>query len=148
MKVHSRNHHFAAITSAFTLAEVMISLAISSLLIGGILYGYALATKRSEWSAYSLAANALALQRMEQVRSSKYDSSAAIDEVVTANFPTTIAVLDTTSAGIPVKATNYTTIALVSVDPPLKSIQVDCVWYFAPRQRLFTNTLVTYRAPE
>ena len=44
-------------------------------------------------------------------------------------------------------ATNYTTVSDISVDPPLRMIQVDCVWRFMGG-RLFTNTVITYRAPD
>jgi len=44
-------------------------------------------------------------------------------------------------------ATNFTTITSVSANPPLKLIRVDCVWSFM-KHGIFTNTLVSYRAPD
>jgi prepilin-type N-terminal cleavage/methylation domain-containing protein len=140
----------------FTLAEVVISVGIASLSLGGIIYGYVISAKRAEWSAYSLAANALAMMRVEQVLSSKWDpASSAVnnDLMVTATFPMQTNVLDIPISGTNVVwATNYTTITYLTTNPPLKMIKVDCVWRFSAGQagspQLFTNTIVTYRAPE
>lgn len=137
--------------AAFTLIEVMVSLAIASIIIGGTIYGYMMSSQRAEWSAYSLAANSFAMQRMEQVRACKWDLSqgATVDQVIMSNFPTTNAPLDMPSSGTNVVyATNFTTIKLITDNPWMKSVRVDCVWYFAPRKRLFTNTIVSYRAPD
>ncbi len=149
MKIYLHPTGHSLSTRGFTLAEVLISLAISAVMISGIIYGYTMTTSKSEWSAYSLAANSIAMQRLEQVRACKYNLTEAIDQVVTANFPTTTAVLDASFTGLSsVTATNIIKITSISANPPLKGIQVDCVWYFAPRKRLFTNTIVTYRAPD
>ena len=43
--------------------------------------------------------------------------------------------------------TNFTTISDVAGLQPLKLIRVDCVWPFL-RHGVFTNTMVTYRAPD
>ncbi|HVY69360.1 MAG TPA: prepilin-type N-terminal cleavage/methylation domain-containing protein [Verrucomicrobiae bacterium] len=140
----------------FTLAEVTISVAIASLSLGGIIYGYVLSAKRAEWSAYSLAAQSLAMMRVEQVLSSKWDpasSAANADMMVNATFPAQVNILDIPVSGTNYTyATNFTTITTLSTSPPLKMIQVDCVWKFSARNstvtNLFTNTVVTYRAPE
>ena len=134
---------------AFTLAEVLIALAISVLMISGIIYGYLMTATRAEWSGYSLAANSLVQQKIEQTRACQWDPDAnpAIDELLQSNFPAETNVLD-----IPVSKTNvvyaksYTTIFSVSTNPPVKGIRVDCVWRFMSRG-LFTNTAITYRAP-
>lgn len=44
-------------------------------------------------------------------------------------------------------ATIYTTISTLSSDPPLRMIEADCVWTFYGA-KLFTNSVVTYRAPD
>jgi hypothetical protein len=36
---------------------------------------------------------------------------------------------------------------LISSNPPLRQIRADCVWTFMNR-RLFTNTIITLRAPD
>ena len=136
----------------FTLVEVLISLAIAAIIMGGTIYGYVNSARRAEWSAYSLAANSFALQRMEQMRACKWDLNKAPaigDQVTSSSFPTSSAILDMpNSRSNAVYATNFTTITTVSSNPWLKCIRVDCVWYFAPRNRNFTNTIVSYRAPD
>jgi Tfp pilus assembly protein PilV len=136
---------------AFTLVEVMIAMSITVVSLAGVITGYIIATRQAEWSAYSLAAQSLATQRFEQTRAAKWDPRAwpAIDELTAANFPTVATnVLDMPVSGTNVAyATNFTTIADVSSGGyPLKMVRVDCVWSF--RQRLFTNTIAAYRAPD
>ena len=135
---------------AFTLTELIISMAIWSLIAAAMINGYVMAAKRAEWSAYSFAAQSLALQAEEQCRAAKWDPQAypAVDELVATNFPVRVEILDIPISGTNVVyATNHTTIRTVSVTPLLKSIRVDCVWMFLTRGP-FTNTIVTYRAPD
>ena len=137
-------------SGAFTLAEVVISTALSALMMAGVIYGYVGTAKRAEWNGYSLAAQSLAQMGMEQVRAARWDPDAAVglDEVQATNFPATTNILDIPIAGTNVVyATNYTTITLVRATPPLKCIQVSCVWNFMG-YRNFTNTVITYRAPD
>ena len=99
----------------------------------------------------TLAAQSLATQRLEQTRAAKWDprASPAVDEVVLTNFPTVPTnILDMPVSGTNVAyATNFTMITNVSSGGyPLKMIRVDCVWSF--RQRMFSNTVATYRAPD
>ena len=136
--------------AGFTLPELVISTAIAAISIGGIAYGYILSAQSAEWSAYNLAANSLAIQRMEQTRAAKWDrqSIPPVDELVGANFPMAVEILDIPISGTNVAlATNITTISTVSAAPPLKMIRVDCSWMFASG-RVFTNTVITYRAPD
>jgi prepilin-type N-terminal cleavage/methylation domain-containing protein len=134
----------------FSLVEVVVAMGLSAVVIGGCVYGYTLSARRAEWSSYSLAANSLAVQSMEQARAAKWDPMAfpAIDELVATNFPTRIDVLD-----LPISGTNVTygtsvvTIATISVAPPLKQIRVDTSWSFVGKGA-FTNTIVTCRAPD
>jgi type II secretory pathway pseudopilin PulG len=136
--------------AAFTLSEVVIALAILSLLVGGLVTGYVLSAQRAEWSAYSLAAHSLAMQRLEQTRAAKWDplSWPPVDELVSSNFPPVVDLLDVPVSGTnAVVATTTTTITTVSTDPPVKMIRVDTVWPFMD-WGLSTNTLVTYRAPD
>jgi len=133
-----------------TLVEVVISLAITSISLGAIVAGYIYSAKVAEWSAYSLAANSLAMQRLEQCRAAKFDvlTTPITDELTAANFPDKPEILDVPRSGSNIAyATNYTTISMVSASPPLKMIRVDCVWPFK-NQRLYTNTIVTYRAAD
>ena len=133
----------------FTLPEVVISVAISSIAIGGIIYGYVVSAKRAEWSGYSLAAHTAAVQMAERSRAAKWDPTRdpVVDMLTSAQFPEEKVLMD-----IPVTGTNAvyavvkTTISVISTSPHIKMIRVDCVWPFM-NGRNYTNTVVTYRSP-
>lgn len=133
-----------------TIVEVVLSLAIMGISFGAIVTGYVLSAKRAEWSAYSLAANSLAMQRLEQCRAAKWDvlTTPITDELTASVFTNQVSILDVPVSGENITyATNFTTISTLSANPPLKMIRVDCVWPFKG-QGLFTNTMITYRAPD
>jgi len=135
---------------AFSLIEAAIASTIAALMFGGIVYGYIQSSRNAEWSAYSFAAQSLAMQRMEQTRACRWDPEATpvVDELSNAYFPTTFSVLDVPMTGSNVVyATNYTTITTISTAPPLRMISVDCVWRFI-NGRYYTNNIATYRAPD
>ena len=134
---------------AFTLVEVVVSMMIVGISMGGILSMYAQAALHTEYSAHRLAAQMMALGELEQVRAAKFDPRGAppVDLLWTTNFPPRVDALDVGYATtVTTWATNTTTISTVSTNPLVKCIQVDCVWSF-PRKGLMTNTLTTYRAP-
>ncbi|HZR20621.1 MAG TPA: prepilin-type N-terminal cleavage/methylation domain-containing protein [Verrucomicrobiae bacterium] len=134
--------------SGFTLAEVLISLVLIGISLGGILNVYIQSATRADISAHSVSAQMSALSGLEQVRAAKYDprGSPATDQLVSSNFPQRVYVLDVgTSIGPVTYATNTTTIRTISTNPPLKMIQVDCTWFY-PRRGLYTNSVYTYRA--
>jgi type II secretory pathway pseudopilin PulG len=136
--------------AGITIIEVVMSLAIMGISFGAIVMGYVMSARRAEWSAYSLAANSLAMQRLEQCRAAKWDllTTPITDELVASNFVAQASILDVPISGENItSATNFTTITLISANPPLKMVRVDCVWPFKGRG-LFTNTLITYRAPD
>lgn len=135
----------------FTLPELVIATAIAAVSLAGVIYGYILSAQSAEWSAYNLAANSLAMQRMEQTRAAKWDRQATpqpVDDLQQTNFPMVVEILDIpiTRTNV-VYATNLTTITTVSTTPPLKMVRVDCSWRFSSG-RIFTNSVVTYRAPD
>ena len=133
----------------FTLEEVVVSMGISALTIGGVATGYVTTSQRAEWSTYSAAAQSAALQQIEQVRAAKWDPLAlpATDELVSANFPVATVKLDLPGAsGTVAYVTNRTTITSLSVNPPLKMIRVDSSWSFMARGP-FTNSVTTFRSP-
>ena len=134
--------------SGISLVEVLVAMAVGSLMMAATTIGFVQCMRRAEWSAYALAANSLALQKIEQTRAASWDSANATNDLVTGNFPTEREILDVSfnKTNI-VYATNFTTILDISTNPPLKMIRVDCVWGFLSRG-LFTNTIVTYRAPD
>jgi len=150
MKCNERKVSKCGKHAGTTLAETVISLAIVVITIAGTVNGYIYTTTRSEWSAYSLAAHSMALQRLEQVRAAKWDTGAypAVDRVVSTNFPSVTNVLDLPIAGTNVTpAICVTTIRTVSANPPFKLVRVDCSWPFRSNQ-WFTNTVTCYRAPD
>jgi prepilin-type N-terminal cleavage/methylation domain-containing protein len=133
-----------------TLAEVVMSIAIAAIAITGSVNGYIMAVNQAECSAYSLAAQSLANQRMEQVRAAKWDTLATppVDMIVSNNFLKTWEILDVPISGTNiVYATNYTTITQVSTNPSYKLIKVDCVWRFM-NHGIFSNTVISYRAAD
>jgi len=135
--------------SGNSLAETLLALLITVITVSGTINGYIFTTTRAEWSAYSLAAQSLAMQRVEQVRAAKWDLGAypPIDRAVATNFPVVVDVLDLPMSGTnQTLATSYTTVRKVSDHPPLKLVRVDCVWPF--RNRHYTNTVSCYRAPD
>ncbi len=135
--------------SGITLVEVLMSLAIGGVIMAGTVNGFIQSMRRAEWSAHCLAANSLALQRLEQTRAGTWDRLGypVVDDIVNARFPVDVQILDVPMSHDKLQyATNYTTIAMVSTNPPLKMIRVDCTWKFVNGET-FTNTIVTYRAP-
>jgi len=143
-------------TGGFTLTEVVLALAIMTVVFGGIITASTQAERRAEWSGYSLAAEALANQQLEQARSAKWDvlDSPEVDEIT--NLPAvSVAQLDLPVSGSNyVWATNYVTIRTISVadNPPasVHLVKVDTVWPFTRGRQtvLFTNTVADYFAPD
>jgi type II secretory pathway pseudopilin PulG len=141
-------------SAAFSLVEVVISLAILGITFAGLVYGYAMSSGRAEWSAYSLAAQSLAMQGLEQARAARWAPQdwPPVDELGTTNL-TQAEVLDLPAGGgAPVLATNYISITSVSSDPPLRQLRVDCVWMLkgSPSKHYgpFTNTVISFRAAD
>ncbi len=138
----------------FTLPEVIVSLAVASVVFGGILLGYTLTTDRAEWSAYSLAAQSLALQGVEQARAAQWDTRTAppVDELGVTNYNQVITLDVPVSGGNPTLATNYVSVTTISTAPMLRQLRADCVWSLPYRNSRtsgpFTNTIITLRAPD
>ena len=135
-----------------TLMETLIALGVCGLAMGAIVNGYYFAATSAEKSGLSLAANASAVRRIEETRSATWDLSASpnIDQLVSSNFPQKVVTLDLSGTSTNVTyATNITTITLVSTNPPLKTIHVDCIYAVRGRvNKLFTNSIETCRAPD
>jgi prepilin-type N-terminal cleavage/methylation domain-containing protein len=136
----------------FTLAEVVMAMALIAFVLSAMILGYVAATRRTEWSGYSLAAQALAIQQLEQARSAKWDVLSSPNVCEITNIPTTTwANLDIPYSGENfVRATNFATIRQVSLNanPPVSVylVKVDTVWEF--QGRLQTNTIANYFAPD
>jgi len=136
--------------AGMTLVEVLMALAILGLAVGGIVTGYSYCTASAEKAALSLAANARAMERLEETRSAKWDTASwpPVDQVVATNFPSKVVTLDLSGSGVGItSATIQTEISQISVAPPLKRIRVDCIWMFKAGQ-VVTNTIETCRAPD
>ena len=135
--------------SGFTLTEVVVALAIIGVTAGGIITGYIQSGHFADWQAHSLAAHSLAMQRVEQCRAAKWDTRSfpPVDQLISSNFPVVTEQMELPVAGTNAQfATIDTAISTVSANPPLRMIQADCIWQL--RGRTFTNTVVTYRAPD
>jgi type II secretory pathway pseudopilin PulG len=129
---------------------MVIALLVAGIMISGVVAGFVQYSRQAEWSAHSLAAQMQAVRRLEQVRAGKWQplGSIPVDQLVSSNFPILVDVLDvSTTGGNAVYATNTTTITMVSTNPPIKMIRIDCTWPFMNRG-VMTNSIFTYRAPD
>ena len=134
-----------------TLVEVVIALAISAMIVGGMVSGYIYCTTSVVKAELAHAASAKAMERLEQTRSAQWHiaSSSATNQLVgTTNFPDEVVTLDMpgiTNTGT--TATIQTTIAQISTNPPLCAVHVDCIWQFQGGG-LITNSVESIRAVE
>jgi hypothetical protein len=152
---------------AFTLAEVVMAIAISMILFGGIIVGYTVTCRRAEWSGYSLAAQALAVQQIEQARAAVWYSN-GINQITNlnllgwANTGGVVTGYTTNTLDIPISgtnnvvyATNFVTIRMINniggvAAVAVQMVRVDTVWPFSAgkARKLYTNTVATYLAPD
>lgn len=141
-------------SSAFTLIEVLIASVLSALTVGAVIYGFLHSAQRAEWSGYHLAAQQLAVQRLEQTRAAKWDPLAfpVVDELVAVNFPENVHILDVPIVnGRTTYATNRVTITQTSVQPPIRLILVEVTWKLGTGNqggRVYTNTVAALRAAD
>ena len=150
MKTRGQLRHARQSTQGGTLVELVMALGIALITVSASVKGYILTSNKAEWSAYTLAANSMAMQRMEQTRAAKWDPAAwpSVDRVVQGNFPKLTNILD-----VPVSGSNIvygvisTTVTNISANPPLKLVRVECVWKFT-NHGWFTNSVTSYRAPD
>ncbi len=134
----------------FTLEEVIMAVSIACISIGSAMAGYVLVARRADWSTMSIAADALATEKMEQIRAARWDTLASpqLDEVTTNNFPDVTTTLDLPKIGTnAVMATLHTTITTLATDPPLRLVKVTCAWPYCGRG-YYTNTVTVYRSPD
>jgi type II secretory pathway pseudopilin PulG len=133
-----------------TLVEVVMALAITGLTVAGIVSGYVYCTTAAVKAELAQAANAKALERIEETRSAIWapDRASPVDQLVATNFPDLVVTLDlpgTNSAGT--SATIQTLITPISSSPPIRRIRVDCIWQFRGVE-LVTNSIETCRAAD
>lgn len=156
--------------AAFSLAEVVVAMAIVAIVLGGMTVAYTQATRRAQWSGYSLAAQALAIQTLEQARAAVWDPSIQKNELTNLNLfawsynsgTKTMTGYSWSNLDLPisgtnfVRATNFVRVSLVDLNgatnPPVKiqMVKVDTVWPFqwGNVTRYFTNSIATYCAPD
>jgi hypothetical protein len=133
-----------------TLVEVVIALAIAGTTVAGIVTGYVFCLTSSVKDGLYMAANARAMERLEETRSAVWAPYRAqpVDELVTNNFPDKVVILDLSGSGSNVtSATIQTDISQISLSPLVRRIRVDCIWQFKGVE-LVTNTIETCRAPD
>jgi hypothetical protein len=131
--------------------EALVAILVAGVTVAAIVGAFVRSFRASVSTHYSGAAQLLAVQGLERVRAARWDAVTypVVDEVVSANFPATVAVLDRDPAGTnSVLATNFTTITTISTNPWVKLIRVDCVYGYGGSARPITNTLISYRGTE
>ncbi len=153
-------------TRAFTLPEVVIAVAIVSMVLGGMTVAYTQATRRAQWSGYQLAAQALAMQSLDQARAAVWDQTLQKNEITNLNLSAwsysagVLTGYSWTNLDIPisgtnvVRATNYVTASMINItgntNVQVQLIKVQTVWPFlwGNVNRLYTNTIAVYCAPD
>lgn len=142
-------------SSGFTLAEVCISLMITAIVGAGAIMCYTQSAYRAQWSAYSLAAQAAAVQQMERVRAAKWQplSSATSTQDqwppgTTTNSPGYLNIPHVSGGTSRYDYYSVVTVTNISSSPMLRMIQVDCIWTNFNGLQVFTNTVCAVRAPD
>jgi Tfp pilus assembly protein PilV len=177
MRLNSQHNQVRAIrgrrgAAGFTFAEVLISVIIVALVFATIINGYLAGAKRTQWTGYSLAAQSLSVECLEQMRSAVWDIAMGKNEVTNLTLigksydstrstwsGYTTNILDVPWKGTNyIMATNYISIQLLyennatNVPVQLQLIRVDTVWGFNGWGRFadmyYTNTTCTYIAPD
>ena len=164
MVVHFKQADKRIAANAFTLVEVMIGFCIFGMVTSGMIYGYVQANRIAEWSSQSLAAMSYASQGMEQMRSAQWcaeefstgSGQGTTDVLLMTNQPdgswgywtNQVDSLDIPTTGAPIYVTNYLYVTSLSTNPPLRRIVSQVVWTFRLTGELFTNTIITLRAPD
>jgi len=145
--------------TGMTLVETLLAIIILAMVMGGIIEGYVQANRLASFSSMSLAAQSTASEGIEQALAARWDSQNTADtnhspghadELGLTNnwIPGTNDVLDIPVSGDSVRVTNYVTITQISANPPLRQIRSDAVWTFSLTGVVYTNTVITLRAPD
>jgi prepilin-type N-terminal cleavage/methylation domain-containing protein len=137
--------------AAFTLVEVVLSIAILALAMSGMIYGYVQTNYRAEWSSMSLAAQSFASQAVERVRAAQWDYFRTYTNQIQ-QLPSTYKVTNTMLLASSGRTTNVvTTVTITNMSTgsaPLYQFCANCVWYFPRTGANFTNIVITQRAPD
>jgi prepilin-type N-terminal cleavage/methylation domain-containing protein len=135
---------------AFTLIETAVAVAVAAVVMAGMFKGYILASRRAQFASYSLAASAMASQRLENIVAASWVVSGTS---VTNVLNPALRAQQVNALGLPssgtnlVYATNFVTVTQISINPPYLMARVDCVWNFMG-MCTFTNTVAVLRAPD
>ncbi len=166
MKLHFTHIRKRTNCPGFTLVEVLISFVIFGMATAGLIYGYVMANRMAEWSAFSLAAQSAASQGAERARAANWrprdyppaTGPGTMDELPasTNGLPviTNVDYFDIPTKGDPTSSdfdswvTNYVWLTNVSTNPPLREIRSDAVWRFSLTGQIYTNSVVLLRAPD
>ena len=145
--------------AAFTVVEVVMSLAILALVMGGMIQGYIQTNRQAKWSSASLVAQSSAAQAVEQAMATKWDTHSDITntgfgtpkELQSTNYTQTSS-MSVPGTGQLVIVTNYVRITNVCDNPKMMQIRADCIWQFPLAgtwtnnpASTFTNTVITWR---
>jgi type II secretory pathway pseudopilin PulG len=146
---------YSRVCEAFTLVEVLMALGLMLLVLSGVFFAYSQADRIAVWSSMSLAAQSGASEGLEAARSAQWDTQADTngDQLPATNASTPVLPLRTTPLDVPqsgaaIYVTNYIYETTNQVTPPLREIKSVVVWTFPLTGKLFTNTVVTLRAPD
>jgi prepilin-type N-terminal cleavage/methylation domain-containing protein len=163
-----KNESQAGDLRGFTLVEVVVALAICTLLFSGIITAYIQASRSAEWAGYSLAAQAVGIHQIEQARSGVWDYSIGKNELTNLNllswsynsatrvgtgYATNVLDLPVAGTNI-VVVTNFVTVKMLNLtgftNVQVQMVTVDTVWPFLTRSgtRLFTNRTASYFGPD
>jgi prepilin-type N-terminal cleavage/methylation domain-containing protein len=152
----------------FTLAEVVVAVAIIAVVFGGIITAYIQGGRQAEWAGLSLAAQAINTHQIEQARSAVWDYSIGKNELTNLNlmgwtyntttkigtgYATNILDLPISGTNI-VVVTNFVTVKTLNLsgftNVQVQMVSVDTVWPLSRRgaARLYTNRTATYFGPD
>jgi prepilin-type N-terminal cleavage/methylation domain-containing protein len=137
--------------TAFTLVEVVVSIAILALVMAGMINGYVQTNYRAEWSSMSLDAQSFATEAIEQVRAAQWSLNGGTVTNQLQQLPAKFYWTNTMLIPSTGRLTNVvTTISVtnISINPALYQFSASCVWYFPGKTSSFTNTVITCRAPD
>jgi type II secretory pathway pseudopilin PulG len=157
-------------SAAMTLVEVLFSIVILAMIMGGIIMGYVQANRMAEFSSMSLAAQSTASQGAEQAIAAKWDTQLGTTNTgpgtgdvtppgvyinglgTNQNLGSNYYSLDIPVSGAAILVTNIITITQITnaTYPSVKyrQIQSDAIWTFPLTGVTYTNTVVTMRAPD
>ena len=119
------------LAAGFTLAEVAIAMGVVAMVMGGMILAYTQAARRAQWTGFSLAAQSLAIQQLEQARSAIWDPADYFGATYGKNEITNFGTfanwhksLDTSTSSTYEQWTGYTnTILNLPVPDPITSMQ-------------------------